>query len=119
MAPAPTRATKTASSDEKNEERKVFLPVQVQYSATSPGASQGPVRCEVSESGHCGHGYNNLCNAPKVVNYERELRKLKDQIAATSDKEEKSKLIKRLNEVEKQHQVTDSADVWARQPLEV
>ena len=58
-------------------------------------------------SGHCGHGYNNLRNAPKVVNYERELKKLKDQIAATSDKEEKSKLIKRLNEVEKQHYVTE------------
>ena len=43
---------------------------------------------------------NNLRNAPKVVNYERELKKLKDQIAATSDKEEKSKLIKRLSEVE-------------------
>ena len=27
--------------------------------------------------------------------------------------------IKRLNEVKKQHYVTDSADVWARQPLEV
>ena len=119
MEPAPTPATKTASSDEKNEERKVFLPVQVQYCATSPGASQGPVSCEVSEYGYCGHGHNNLRNAPKVVNYERELKKLKDQIAATSDKEEKSKLIKRLNEVEKQHQVTDSADVWARQPLEV
>ena len=76
VEPAPTPATKTASSDEKNEEWKVY-------------------------------------------NYERELKKLKDQIAATSDKEEKSKLIKRLNEVEKQHQVTDSADVWARQPLEV
>ena len=71
MEPAPTPATKTASSDEKNEEWKVY-------------------------------------------NYERELKKLKDQIAATSDKEEKSKLIKRLNEVEKQHHVTDSADVWAQ-----
>ena len=99
MEPAPTPATKTASSDEKNEERKVFLPVQVQYCATSPGASQRPVRCEVSESGHCGLCHNNLRNAPKVVNYERELKKFKDQIAATSDKEEKSKLIKRLNEV--------------------
>ena len=55
----------------------------------------------------------------KVVNYTRERKKLNEKIAATSDKEEKSKLIKRLNEVEKQHQVTDSADVWARQPLEV
>ena len=88
-------------------------------SSTVQLASQGPVSCEVSEYGYCGHGHNNLRNAPKVVNYERELRKLKDQIAATSDKEEKSKLIKRLNEVEKQHQVTDSADVWARQPMEV
>ena len=68
----------------------------------------------MSESGHGGHGHNNLRNAPKVVNYERELRKLKDQIAATSDKEEKLKLIKRLNEVKKQHHVTDSADVWAQ-----
>ena len=93
--------------------------MQVQYCATSPGARQGPVSCEVSEYGYSGHGYNKLRNAPKVVNYERELKKLKDQIAATSDKEEKSKLIKLLNEVEKQHYVTDSADVWARQPLEV
>ena len=68
---------------------------------------------------------NNLRNAPKVVfqaeleKLERELKKLNDQSAATSDKEEKSKLIKRLNEVEKQHHVTDSADVWARQPLDV
>ena len=31
VEPAPTPATKTASSDEKNEERKVCLPVQVQY----------------------------------------------------------------------------------------
>ena len=54
----------------------------------------------------------------ELEKFERELKKLKDQIAATSDKEEKSKLIKRLNEVEKQHYVTDSADVWAR-PLEV
>ena len=108
----PTRRTRSGRSS-------FFLPVQVQYCATSPGASQGPVSCEVSEYGYCGHGHNNLRNAPKVVNYERELKKLKDQIAATSDKEEKSKLIKRLNEVEKQHRVTDSADVWARQPLEV
>ena len=68
---------------------------------------------------------NNLRNAPKVVfqaeleKLERELKKLNDQIAATSDKEEKSKLIKRLNEVEKQHHVTDSADVWAREPPQV
>ena len=62
---------------------------------------------------------SSFVDAVPVVNYERELKKLKDQIAATSDKEEKSKLIKRLNEVEKQHHVTDSADVWARQPLEV
>ena len=62
---------------------------------------------------------SSFVDAVPVVNYERELKKLKDQIAATSDKEEKSKLMKRLNEVEKQHQVTDSADVWARQPLEV
>ena len=62
---------------------------------------------------------SSFVDAVPVVNYERELKKLKDQIAATSDKEEKSKLIKRLNEVEKQHYVTDSADVWARQPLEV
>ena len=60
MEPAPTPATKTASSDEKNEERKVFLPVRVQYCATSPGASQGPVSCEVSESGHCGHSLAQL-----------------------------------------------------------
>ena len=53
----------------------------------------------MSEYGYCGHGHNDLRDAPKVVNYERELKKLKDQIAATSDKEEKSKLIKRLNEV--------------------
>ena len=62
---------------------------------------------------------SSFVDAVPVVNYERELKKLKDQIAATSDKEEKSKLIKRLNEVEKQHHVTDSADIWARQPLEV
>ena len=62
---------------------------------------------------------SSFVDAVPVVNYERELKKLKDQIAATSDKDEKSKLIKRLNEVEKQHHVTDSADVWARQPLEV
>ena len=37
----------------------------------------------------------------KVVNYERELKKLNDQSAATSDKEEKSKLIERLSKVEK------------------
>ena len=92
--------------------------MQVQYSATSPGASQGPVRCEVSESSHGGHGHNNLRNAPKVVNYERELRKLKDQIAATSDKEEKSKLMTRLSEVEHQHRIADSADVSARGPPE-
>ena len=94
-------------------------PVQVKYCATSPGASEGPVSCEVSEYGYCRHGHNNLPNAPKVVNYTPERKKLNDKIAATSDKEEKSKLIKRLNEVEKQHHVTDSADVWARQPLEV
>ena len=76
-------------------------PVQVQYCATSPGASQGPVSCEVSEYGYCRHGHNNLPNAPKVVNYERELNKLNDQSAATSDKEEKSKLIERLSKVEK------------------
>ena len=29
VEPAPTPATKTASSDEKNEERKVFLPLQI------------------------------------------------------------------------------------------
>ena len=46
--------------------------MQVQYCATSPGASQGPVSCEVSEYGYCGHGHNNLRNAPKVVNYVRE-----------------------------------------------
>ena len=66
-----------------------------------------------------GLGFYPTDSERKVVNYTRERKKLKDQIAATSDKEEKSKLIKRLNEVEKQHQVTDSADVWARQPLEV
>ena len=55
---------------------------------------------------------NNLRNAPKVVfqaeleKLERELKKLKlkklnDQSAATSDKEEKSKLIERLSKVEK------------------
>ena len=50
---------------------------------------------------------NNLCNAPKVVfqaeleKLERELKKLNDQSAATSDKEEKSKLIERLSKVEK------------------
>ena len=86
-------------------------PVQVQYCATSPGASEGPVSCEVSEYGYCRYGQNNLPNAPKVVNYERELKKLNDQIAATSDEEEKSKLIKRLSKVEKQHHITDSADV--------
>ena len=100
-------ATETAASDEKNEElRKVslpvlVLPVQVQYCASSSGASQGPVSCEVSEYGSCGHGHNNLRNAPKVVNYERELKKLNAQLAATSDKEEKSKLIERLSKVEK------------------
>ena len=65
----------------------------------------------MSEYGDYGHGHNNLRNAPKVVNYERELKKINDQIAATSDEEEKSKLIKRLSKVEKQHHVTDSADV--------
>ena len=50
---------------------------------------------------------NNLRNAPKVVfqaeleKLERELKKLNDQSAATSDKEEKSKLIERLSKVEK------------------
>ena len=50
---------------------------------------------------------NNLRNAPKVVfqaeleKLERELNKLNDQSAATSDKEEKSKLIERLSKVEK------------------
>ena len=50
---------------------------------------------------------NNLRNAPKVVfqaeleKLERELKKLKDQSAATSDKEKKSKLIERLSKVEK------------------
>ena len=48
---------------------------------------------------------NNLRNAPKVVfqaeleKLERELKKLNDQSAATSDKEEKSKLIERLSKV--------------------
>ena len=62
---------------------------------------------------------SSFVDAVPVVNYERELKKLNDQLAATSDKEEKSKLIKCLNEVGKQRHVTDSADVWARQPLEV
>ena len=50
---------------------------------------------------------NNLRNAPKVVfqaeleKLERELTKLNDQSAPTSDKEEKSKLIERLSKVEK------------------
>ena len=50
---------------------------------------------------------NNLRNAPKVVfqaeleKLERELKKLNGQSAATSDKEEKSKLIERLSKVEK------------------
>ena len=38
----------------------------------------------------------------KVVNYARERKKLKEQIAATSDAEVKSKLAKRLEQVEKQ-----------------
>ena len=62
---------------------------------------------------------NNVRTAPEVVNYERELKKLNAQLAATSDKEEKSKLIERLSKVEKQHHVTDSADVWAREPPQV
>ena len=41
---------------------------------------------------------NNLRNAPKVVNYERELKKLNDQIAATGDEEKKLKFMKRLSE---------------------
>ena len=50
---------------------------------------------------------NNLRNAPKVVfqaeleKLERELKKLNDQSAATTEKEEKSKLIERLSKVEK------------------
>ena len=53
---------------------------------------------------------NNLRNSPKVVTdvfqaelekLERELKELNDQSAATSDKEEKSKLIERLSKVEK------------------
>ena len=38
----------------------------------------------------------------KVVNHARERKKLKKQIAATSDAEVKSKLAKRLEQVEKQ-----------------
>ena len=59
-------ATTTAASDEKNAElRKVsllvlVLPVQVQYCASSSGASQGPVSCQMSESGNCGHGQAQL-----------------------------------------------------------
>ena len=38
----------------------------------------------------------------KVVNHARERKKLKEQIATTSDAEVKSKLAKRLEQVEKQ-----------------
>ena len=38
----------------------------------------------------------------KVVNYARERKKLNEKIAATSDAEVKSKLTKRLEQVEKQ-----------------
>ena len=38
----------------------------------------------------------------KVVNYARERKKLTEQIATTSDAEVKSKLAKRLEQVEKQ-----------------
>ena len=50
---------------------------------------------------------NNLRNAPEVVfqaeleKLERELKKLNDQSAATTEKEVKSKLIERLSKVEK------------------
>ena len=60
----------------------------------------------------------NVRNAPEVVNYDRELKKLNDQLAATSDTEEKSKLMTRLSEVEQQHRIADSADVSARGPPE-
>ena len=72
-----------------------------------------------SNSPAAGLGFYPTDSERKVVNYTPERKKLNEKIAATSDKEEKSKLIKRLNEVEKQHHVTDSADIWARQPLEV
>ena len=49
-----------------------------------------------------GLGFYPTDSERKVVNYARERKKLKKQIAATSDAEVKSKLAKRLEQVEKQ-----------------
>ena len=49
-----------------------------------------------------GLGFSPTESERKVVNYARERKKLKEQIAATSDAEVKSKLAKRLEQVEKQ-----------------
>ena len=49
-----------------------------------------------------GLGFSPTESERKVVNYARERKKLKEQIATTSDAEVKSKLAKRLEQVEKQ-----------------
>ena len=47
-------------------------------------------------------GFTSGAIVPEVVNYTREREKLNEKIAATSDAEVKSKLAKRLEQVEKQ-----------------
>ena len=49
-----------------------------------------------------GLGFYPTDSERKVVNYTREREKLNEKIAATSDAEVKSKLAKRLEQVEKQ-----------------
>ena len=49
-----------------------------------------------------GLGFYPTDSERKVVNYTRERKKLNEKIAATSDAEVKSKLAKRLEQVEKQ-----------------
>ena len=49
-----------------------------------------------------GLGFSPTESERKVVNYARERKKLTEQIATTSDAEVKSKLAKRLEQVEKQ-----------------
>ena len=49
-----------------------------------------------------GLGFYPTDSERKVVDYKREREKLNEQIAATSDAEVKSKLAKRLEQVEKQ-----------------
>ena len=55
-----------------------------------------------SNSPAAGLGFYPTDSERKVVNYTREREKLNEKIAATSDAEVKSKLAKRLEQVEKQ-----------------